>query len=79
MVIGRWPAVICSAAQVLSFRLKKQTSKNVAVTTFKEEDYISGLYYFDKRGTFEAHFVKISHKFDVDLKLYFKYTLISVL
>ena len=34
----------------------------------KKKKYTSGLCYFDKRSTFEAHFVKLNQYFNVNLK-----------
>ena len=33
-----------------------------------QKKYTSSLYYFDKRSTFEAHFVKLNQHFNVNLK-----------
>ena len=53
----------------------------------KKKKYTSSLCYFDKRSTYETHFVKLNQHFNVTLKytlstlqvyfqeLYFKYTL----
>ena len=34
----------------------------------EKKKYTSSLYYFDKRSTFEAHFVKLNQHFNVNLK-----------
>ena len=34
----------------------------------QKKKYTSSLYYFDKRSTFEAHFVKLNQHFNVNLK-----------
>ena len=54
-------------SRVLSFRHTKQTSKNVADTTFILK-YTSSLCYFNTRSTFDANFVKLNQHFNVNLK-----------
>ena len=40
----------------------------------QKKKYTSSLCYFNKRSTFEAHFVKLNRYFNINVK-YFKYTL----
>ena len=40
-----------------------------------KKNYTLCLYYFDKRSTFKAHFVKLNQYFQCKLEVYFKYTL----
>ena len=68
----------------------KYTSSILEPIELYQKKYTSSLYYLNKRSTFEAHFVKLNHHFNVNLKytssilkvyfncsseVYFKYTL----
>ena len=44
------------------------TSSILQPVELLRKKYTSSLYYFDKRSTFEAHFVKLNQHFNVNLK-----------
>ena len=46
----------------------KYTSSIFQPDELQKKKYTSILYYFDKRSTFEAHFVKLNQHFNVNLK-----------
>ena len=46
----------------------KYTSSILQPDELQKKKYTSSLYYFDKRSTFEAHFVKLNQHFNVNLK-----------
>ena len=52
----------------------KYTSSILQPIELYKKKYTSGLYYFNKRSIFEAHFVKINQHFRSILQVYFKYT-----
>ena len=52
----------------------KYTSSILQPVELQKKKYASSLYYFDKRNTFEAHFVKLNQHFYCKLEVNFKYT-----
>ena len=46
----------------------KYTSSILQPIELYKKKHTSSLYYFDKRSTFEAHFVKLNQHFNVNLK-----------
>ena len=61
-VIDCWPVLICSAVYL------KYTSSILQPIELEKKKYASSLNYFDKRSTFEAHFLKSNQHFNINLK-----------
>ena len=49
-------------------QFSKKKLQKLQPVELQKKKYISSLYYFDKRSTFEANFVKLNQHFNVNLK-----------